>query len=1111
VIERLIAELDSLPRGAPLRQRIQLCRKALSLAQPQTPDLVMAKLHAQLGYCLLSFTGQKCAQNLECAIEHLESALQRYTPSEHLAKWAAAAQNLALAYAWRINGDRDENVEQAITLNARLTAHTSTEIAPQIWAHAQYQLAQLHLHRAAGDRARNLEAGIAHCMQALQVWKQETAPLQWAQVQSVLGSLYARRLQQDPVENYRTALVHLQQAVDALRSQNQVCGRDWAQAHHRMGVVLWQLGQVTGHDQDYHERAIQHLEAALEVTSRQELPEAWAQTQHRLAVAYLDRRTGDQQENVRRAIAWLTDVAQGYAQAPAKRAKVQNDLGIACLKSVRGGRSENIERAIGCLRAALKALDQDAVIWHNLAAAYDKRLRGDRIENLRKAVEHCTRALDMVDVRDLVQYALVEADLVGMLWRLGTLERMRCPAQAQKRFETAIEHGEKVVATLQSTHLAYHRAFASYNLGNAYSDRILGDPSDNQERAIHYHKQALEFFTPRNYPLRWANAHSDLGITYLERARGKRAANRQTAIKHLERALTVLTPDEHPIETLRVARNLAHTYFEMGCWQQAQQPYKRALQAADTLYRASLLRSSKVVELGQVTDLYARAAYAQARCNHLENAALTLERGRARLLADVLERDHMHLEALQESHPGLYERYSAAAGRLDELARSEFGSGTLLSLDLASGIQHARDELEEIAQQINAIDGHKHFLTTPMFAHIAQAAHSDLPLVYTAATSAGSLALIVKGDRVTPVWCSLTEPLLRERIWGATAAAQQGSYLHAYARWRSHPRDDAARAAWFSTLDDTTQWLWNTLMGDIVQALKDLNVERAILVPQGWLGLLPLHAAWTQENGTRRYAMDEVRLSYVPNARALVAAKQTAASVKPSRLLAIAEPQPVSANPLPNSVGEVMAACAHFEQHKVLCGQDATKQAVRDQLCDHAVFHFSCHGMAGFARPLEGGLVMAHDKKLALHEMLAMRLENARLAVLSACETGIPGTELPDEVISLPTGLAQAGVAGVVASLWSVSDVSTALLFSRFYDAWRREGKDLVQALCAAQQWLRDSTWDNLYHYYDRFLDPTERNWADAFQMAILELGVARETRPFAHAFHWAAFTVTGA
>ena len=77
------------------------------------------------------------------------------------------------------------------------------------------------------------------------------------------------------------------------------------------------------------------------------------------------------------------------------------------------------------------------------------------------------------------------------------------------------------------------------------------------------------------------------------------------------------------------------------------------------------------------------------------------------------------------------------------------------------------------------------------------------------------------------------------------------------------------------------------------------------------------------------------------------------------------------------------------------------------------------------------------DGLLTLREILALNLAEKggiRLAILSACETGLQGIENADEAISLPTGLLQAGVAATIASLWSVSDLSTMLLLTKFYD-----------------------------------------------------------------------------
>ena len=157
---------------------------------------------------------------------------------------------------------------------------------------------------------------------------------------------------------------------------------------------------------------------------------------------------------------------------------------------------------------------------------------------------------------------------------------------------------------------------------------------------------------------------------------------------------------------------------------------------------------------------------------------------------------------------------------------------------------------------------------------------------------------------------------------------------------------------------------------------------------------------------------------------------------------------------------------------------------------------------------------MAHDEMLTLRDILALRLENARLAVLSACETGVPGTDLPDEVISLPTGLAQAGIAGVVASLWSVSDLSTMMLIARFYELWKRDGLEPPEALRQAQLWIRDTTNGEKAEYFKGFL-PEFRSGKLHVHVAGTLYKASILARPdendFEHPFYWAAFSYTRA
>ena len=115
-----------------------------------------------------------------------------------------------------------------------------------------------------------------------------------------------------------------------------------------------------------------------------------------------------------------------------------------------------------------------------------------------------------------------------------------------------------------------------------------------------------------------------------------------------------------------------------------------------------------------------------------------------------------------------------------------------------------------------------------------------------------------------------------------------------------------------------------------------------------------------------------------------------------------------------------------------------------------------------------------------------------RLAILSACETGLQGIENADEAISLPTGLLQAGVAGAIGSLWSVSEESTMLLLEKFYRLWRDEPSlSPDQALRQAQIWLRDTPESEIAPRLEKRTNTPNNH-------------------PFAHPFYWSAFSYTG-
>jgi CHAT domain-containing protein len=419
-------------------------------------------------------------------------------------------------------------------------------------------------------------------------------------------------------------------------------------------------------------------------------------------------------------------------------------------------------------------------------------------------------------------------------------------------------------------------------------------------------------------------------------------------------------------------------------------------------------------------------------------------------------------------------------------------------------IRAARRELDEVIDEIRKVPGYEQFLAAPTFEDVANAAREQ-PLIYVAAADLGGLALVVRGDDVVHVpLAELTADVVRDRV---------ASYLAPYAAFRAD--QTAGLADWRAALDSVTSWLWEVAVGPVLEEVQPSSA--VAMVAGGLLSLLPLHAAWTGD-GTfpagRRYALDVTTVSYVPNARSLTAAADLARTTAATRLLAVVDPpRSPAAPPLRLAGVEAQAAAAGFAgSAELLHGPAATVGDVEQALRHADVAHLACHGFADLDTPLDSGLLLAGQGVLRLRELLGLRL-HIRLAVLSACETSMPGTELPDEVVALPTGLLQAGVAGIVASMWAVPDTATAMLMTEFYRRWRWEGLAPATALQQAQQWVRDTTNEDKARVYEEALAaaagwlPSEA--ADAFLDEVM-LGREPDDRDQAGLEAWAAFAHIG-
>jgi CHAT domain-containing protein len=540
------------------------------------------------------------------------------------------------------------------------------------------------------------------------------------------------------------------------------------------------------------------------------------------------------------------------------------------------------------------------------------------------------------------------------------------------------------------------------------------------------------------------------------------------------------------------ARNWAEWATSRGCWAEAVEAYGYGLQAIEYLVRTQSSRQMKESWLAELQQFSSEAAYAQYKCRNPRAAVLTLERGRGYLLSEALQLRSLAVERLKTvGRSDLVKLYDTIVTNLTSLEHQPMdkNEGAAIGKQWMEQLRSARQELDRVIREIRKIPGYEGFAAPPELKDILPAARPH-PIAYIAAAATGGLALVVRNDP-KPTIRVVNLPLLNLQELRRHVTEYQDSYL----------KRDECPSSWLECLDSTTRWLWDVTMGPVIGGLQ--GIARVKLVPCGLLGLLPLHAAWkTMPNGERCYAADTMTITYVPNARVVTRIDPESNKLRSQEsILIVANPRPTTEQPLRFAMDEAKAAMRTFREGKVLRNRRATLQCVGQLIGRYSTIHIACHARTDPHNPLKSGLILANNEVLTLSDILRSRLTTVRLAVLSACETALPGERLPDEVISIASGFRQAGVLQIIASQWAVLDESTMLLMARFYQLWRIRKLNPAEALSRAQLWMRTTPDRVKAHVVKGFIPASVYK-----RLRETESGITK----FSHPDHWAAFMYVG-
>ncbi len=288
-----------------------------------------------------------------------------------------------------------------------------------------------------------------------------------------------------------------------------------------------------------------------------------------------------------------------------------------------------------------------------------------------------------------------------------------------------------------------------------------------------------------------------------------------------------------------------------------------------------------------------------------------------------------------------------------------------------------------------------------------------------------------------------------------------------------------------ATLRNSSAQLYEMLIAPATNAIA--KKKHIIVVPDGALFELPfeLLAPTTDGNWSDLAWLGSTHaISYAPSASVLLEMSQRRSNKPDIDLLAVGDPnfETLSANrhsadlvPLPGTRKEVAAIAATVKEKRrvSMVGTDVSESAFKTALGERRprIVHLATHGLLDSKEPSASSIALAkaegsnEDGFLYTLEVLNLPFD-VGLVVLSACDSGRGRISRGEGVVGLSRAFVAAGANGVVASLWQVSDESSAALMAEFYRYMLGKKKSAAEALRQGRrQMLNSETYSHPYHW----------------------------------------------
>lgn len=205
--------------------------------------------------------------------------------------------------------------------------------------------------------------------------------------------------------------------------------------------------------------------------------------------------------------------------------------------------------------------------------------------------------------------------------------------------------------------------------------------------------------------------------------------------------------------------------------------------------------------------------------------------------------------------------------------------------------------------------------------------------------------------------------------------------------------------------------------------IKFVGVSDLIIVPFQNLNYVPFHALF---DGIE-FLIESREIRYAPSASIFFRRNRYAdSSGNKAVFLGTSDKR------APQIEDELKSLADFVPNAGLFLNENATLENLRESVSSAESLHLACHGEFRADNPLFSSLYL-FDGPLTVRDVYDLDLRRCRLAVLSACETGLSSVAQGEELLGLIRGFICAGVSNLIISMWQVDDEASSKMMKDFY------------------------------------------------------------------------------